>query len=75
MPDRVSIYLYMTGNAIHRFVAAAAMVLLPSLSSGQSAGAIDGTVADAAGGALPGVVVTATGDAGQRESVTDATGG
>ncbi|MYK87945.1 MAG: TonB-dependent receptor plug domain-containing protein, partial [Acidobacteria bacterium] len=51
------------------------MVLLPSLSSGQSAGAIDGTVADAAGGALPGVVVTATGDAGPRESVTDATGG
>ncbi|MYH28335.1 MAG: TonB-dependent receptor [Acidobacteria bacterium] len=75
MPDRVSIYLYMTANAIHRFVAAATMVLLPSLSSGQSAGAIDGTVADAAGGALPGVVVTATGDAGPRESVTDATGG
>ena len=74
MADRVSIYLYMTGNAIHRFVAAATMALLPSLASAQPAGAIEGTVADAAGGALPGVVVTATGEAGPRESVTDATG-
>ena len=53
MADRVSIYLYMTGNAIHRFVAAATMALLPSLASAQPAGAIEGTVADAAAARCP----------------------
>ena len=58
---------------------ATAAVLL-SLSAGvtaapaQTTGTIEGTVADAAGGALPGVVVTATSETGPHESVTDATG-
>ena len=58
----------------------ATAAVLFSLSAGvtaapaQTTGTIEGTVADAAGGALPGVVVTATSEAGPRESVTDATG-
>ena len=54
-----------------RAAAAGAFLLLPAaLSATQSTGAIDGTVADAAGGALPGAVVTVAGPEARQESVT-----
>ena len=68
----------MPRGALEGRLATAAVLL--SLAAGvtaapaQTPGAIEGTVADAGGGALPGVVVTATGTEGPRESVTDATG-
>ena len=52
----------------------ALLLVTASPSAAQSPGAIDGTVADAAGGALPGVVVTATGPEARRETVTGAGG-
>ena len=80
-PERAATLLDETTSAMARLsippllIAATLAVLIPaSPVSGQPAGTIEGTVADAAGGALPGVVVTATGAEGPRESVTDATG-
>ena len=56
-------------------VTTSVLLLHPAPASGQSAGAIAGTVADAGGGALPGVIVTAAGPEGPREGVTGADGG
>ncbi len=63
-------------KAISQLAMAATLAVLiaPSPVSGQPHGAVQGTVMDAPGGALPGVVVTLTGPDGPRESVTDATG-
>ena len=55
------------------WASAAAVALLPAPSPAQSTGAIEGAAADAAGGALPGVVVTAAGPEA-REGVTGAAG-
>ena len=71
-------YLGNTTTAIlHLVMVVATSVLLlhPAPASGQSAGAIAGTVADAGGGALPGVIVTAAGPEGPREGITGADGG
>ena len=58
-----------------RAAATAAFLLLSaSLSATQFTGAIDGTVTDAAGGALPGAVVTVAGPEGRQESVTGSGG-
>ena len=69
-------FLRLATKSIRRpaMAATVAALCLPSLSSGQSTGAIEGTVTDAAGGALPGVVVTAAGPVARQERVTGATG-
>ncbi len=52
-----------------------ALLLLPtSVSTTQSTGALDGTVADAAGGAFPGAVVTVAGPEARQEIVTGSGG-
>ena len=53
---------------------AAFLLLVASLMSAQFTGAIDGTVADAEGGAVPGVVSTVAGSDARRESVTGPSG-
>ena len=61
--------------ALSHLAAASAAVLLASASSfGQTAGALEGTVADAAGGALPGALVTLSGAGERRETVAGGAG-
>ena len=63
------------GLAVACWTAVATFLLLSgSPSSAQSTGAIDGTVVDANGSPLPGVVVTVTGPGVRAEFVTGADG-
>ena len=57
-----------------RLAAAALLLALPVAASAQPAGSIDGTVVDANGSPLPGVVVTVTGPGVRAELVTGADG-
>ena len=49
-------------------------VAVPSFADGPETGIVQGTVTDASGSALPGVLVTLSGDRGERSGVTDASG-
>ena len=59
---------------MHRRVAALAVLLptlaVPALTWAQTTGAITGTIRDASGGVLPGVTVTVTGQALQRQNMS-----
>ncbi|MEM1248475.1 MAG: TonB-dependent receptor [Acidobacteriota bacterium] len=55
-------------------LALAAFVSLPVLADGPETGIVEGTVSDGSGAALPGVLVTLSGDRGTKTSVTDGNG-
>ena len=57
-----------------RLAAAALLLALPVAASSQPAGSIEGTVVDANGSPLPGIVVTVTGPGVRAELVTGADG-
>ena len=66
----------MHSSLVRRLVVVATLLLMPVMAYGQEA-AVSGTVTDATGGVLPGVVVRAVNDTtgNSFEAVTDAAGG
>jgi hypothetical protein len=64
----------MRQRAFRWFVVAIVLIAAPLLADGPETGVLTGTVTDASGQTLPGVMVTLKGDRGTTEQVTDENG-
>ncbi len=61
-------------NRAWLLLAVLGLVGIPAFADGPETGIVQGTVSEASGSALPGVLVTLSGDRGERSGVTDASG-